>query len=421
MRSSNVAVTGFPFDEVTCNELPYAERDERYRRVHEWPEPSYAHRSGLRMIWKYDDVREVLDATTPGISNANSLDPLVGYARIAATPRTIPHFVRHLVPPPAKATANLSDDLLHKRVWNTMAGPSGHFTISPADRAARAAEMAEHFHAAVRDAGFRPGSPLDVTALSIGYAARTVGAAVGLPASDWPNVAAWSGAQSGLLGRVMRGRELADAVSALGWLFTVSGRAVRAGRGSEATGFARTLRDAGLSHRIAVSAMANSLAAGVHTVSGSIQQGVQRLLGDPDRVWWDLLAEPNGGARVAAKILQLDPGLVAWKRRARTPVVLSSGTRLPAGPLLVMFAAANRDPEAFPDCLALDRTGKLPLTFGFGRHVCPGKSMATLAVEEFLRQLRELTPEAEPAQGFDVGPRRRSDLLFSGADITVVG
>ncbi|MEU2043492.1 hypothetical protein [Nocardia niwae] len=420
MRCSSVAVTGFPFDEVTCNELPYAERDERYRRLHEWPEPSYAHRSGLRVIWKYADVREVLDATTPGISNTNSLDPLVGYARIAATPRAIPHFVRHLVPPPAKATANLADDRLHKRVWNTMAGPEGHFTISAADRPARAAQMAEHFHEALRDMGFRAGSPLDVTALSIGYAARTVGAAVGLPAADWPHVAAWSGAQSGLLGRVMRGRDLADAVSALGWLFTVSGRAVRQGRGGEAAGFARKLRDAGLSHRIAVSAMANSLAAGVHTVSGSIQQGVQRLLGDPDRIWWNLLAEPEGGTRVTAKILQLDPGLVAWKRRARTPVVLSSGTPLPAGPLLVLFAAANRDPEVFPDCLALDGPGKLPLTFGFGRHVCPGKSMATLAVEVFLRQLRELAPEAE-AVPEAVGTRRRSDLLFSGADITVVG
>ncbi|MBF6467687.1 cytochrome P450 [Nocardia beijingensis] len=420
MRCSAVAVTAFPFDDVTCNELPYAERDERYRRLHEWPEPSYAHRCGLRMIWKYADVREVLDATTPGISNTNSLDPLVGYARIAATPRAIPHFVRHLVPPPAKATANLADDRLHKRVWNTMAGPEGHFTISAADRPARAAQMAEHFHEAVRDAGFRAGSPLDVTALSIGYAARTVGAAVGLPAADWPHVAAWSGAQSGLLGRVMRGRELADAVSALGWLFTVSGRAVREGRGSEAAGFARKLRDAGLSHRIAVSAMANSLAAGVHTVSGSIQQGVQRLLADPDRNWWNLLTEPEGGTRVAAKILQLDPGLVAWKRRARTPVVLSSGTRLPAGPLLVLFAAANRDPAVFPDCSALDGPGKLPLTFGFGRHVCPGKSMATLAVEVFLRQLRELAPGAEAAPGA-VGARRRSDLLFSGADITVVG
>ncbi|WP_249644857.1 cytochrome P450 [Nocardia sputi] len=420
MRSSNVAVTAFPFHEVTCNELPYGERDERYRRLHAWPEPSYAHPSGLRMIWKYADVREVLEARTPGISNANSLDPLVGYARIAATPRAIPHFVRHLVPPPAKATANLGDDRLHKRVWNTMAGPTGHFTITPAERPNRAAEMIEHFHDAVREARFRPGSPVDVSAVSIAYAARTVGAAVGLPAADWPHVAAWSGAQSGLLGRVLRGRELADAVSALGWLFTVSGKAVREGRGSEATGFARRLRDAGLSHRIAVSVMANSLAAGVHTVSGSIQQGVQRLLGDPDRAWWDLLTDPRDAGRVAAKILQLDPGLVAWKRRARTPVELSSGTRLPAGPLLVLFAAANRDPEVFPDCLDLRGTGKMPLTFGFGRHVCPGKSMATLAVEVFLQQLRELAPEAElvPDSGRAV---RRSDLLFSGADITIVG
>ncbi|MGK8524745.1 hypothetical protein ACRS6B_25795 [Nocardia asteroides] len=420
MCSSDIAATAFPFHEVTCNELPYAERDERYRLLHDWPEPSYAHPSGLRMIWKYADVREALEATTPGLSNGNSLDPLVGYPRIAMTARAIPHFVRHLVPPPAKATANLADDRLHKRVWNTMAGPSGHFTITPAQRPHRAAEMSEHFHNALRDAEFRRRSPLDVSALSIAYAARIVGAAVGLPASDWPHVAAWSGAQSGLLGRVLRGRELADAVSALGWLFTVSGKAVRAGRGSEATGFARRLRDAGLSHRIAVSAMANSLAAGVHTVSGSIQQGVQRLLGDPDRSWWNLLTDPTDAGRVAAKILQLDPGLVAWKRRARTPVELSSGTRLPAGPVLVLFAAANRDPEVFPDCLDLYGTGKMPLTFGFGKHVCPGKSMATLAVEVFLQQLRELAPEAElvPNSGHAA---RRSDLLFSGADITIVG
>lgn len=415
-----VAATEFPFDKLTCNEMSYAERDERYRRLHEWPEPTYRHPSGLHMIWKYADVREVLDATTRGISNANSLDPLVGYPRIATTPRAIPHFVRHLVPPPAKATANLTDDRLHKRVWNTMAGPSGHFTISAADRPRRAAAMAGHFHDALRDAGHRSGSPLDITALSIAYAARTVGAAVGLPPSDWPHVAAWSGAQSGLLGRVLRGRELADAVGALGWLFTVSGKAVRAGRGSAAIGFARRLRDAGLSHRTAVSAMANSLAAGVHTVSGSIQQGLQRLLDDPARTWWDLLADPGGCGRVAAKILQLDPGLVAWKRRARTPVVLGSGTRLPAGGVLVLFAAANRDPEAFPDCLDLHGTGKLPLTFGFGRHVCPGKSMATLAVEVFLRQLHELAPGAELVPDAGRGVPRPSDLLFSGADITIV-
>ncbi|MEU7633664.1 hypothetical protein AB0C34_27415 [Nocardia sp. NPDC049220] len=416
----DVAVAEFPFGEMTCNEMSFTERDERYRRLHEWPEPTYSHPSGLRMIWKYADVREVLDATTPGLSTANSLDPLVGFGRIAATPRALPHVVRHLVPPPAEATANLTDDELHKRVWSTMAGPTGHFTIAPGERPDRAAAMAEHFHA-VRDSLHRPhaGAYLDVTAVSIAYAAQTVGAAVGLPPADWPQVAVWSGAQSGLLGRVMRGRELADAVRALGWLFTVSSRATRTGRGDEATGFARRLRDAGISHRIAVSAMANSLAAGVHTVSGTLQQGVQRLLADPERKWWKLLAEPDGCGRVAAKLLQLDPGLVAWKRQADTSVVLRSGTPLPAGPLLVMFGAANRDPAVFPDCLDLHGSGKLPLTFGFGRHICPGKSMATLAVEVFLRQLYELAPDAEllPPAGHTAA--RRSDLLFSGADITI--
>lgn len=406
----------FPFAGVTANQLSFAERDERYRRLHEWSEPTYRHASGLRMVWRYDDVREVLEATAPGISNDNSLDPLVGFARIAATPRAVPHLLRHLVPLPAEATANLTDERLHKRVWDTMAGPAGHFTIPAGEREARAAEMTEHFREALAELG--DADPLDVTALSISYAARVTGSAVGLPPADRPRVAVWSGAQSGLLGRRMRGRELATAVGALGQLFTVSARAVERGPAGGSSTFAARLRDAGIPRRVAISAMANSLAAGVHTVSGTIQQGVQRLLGGPDRSWWESLADRQSAGRIAAKVLQLDPGLVAWKRRATRPVTLSSGTELPPGPVLVMFAAANRDPIAFPDCLELGRGGKLPLTFGFGRHVCPGKQPATLAVEVFLRELADLVPDAELA-ATSAGPRP-ADLLFSGADIALV-
>lgn len=407
----------FPFDRVTANEMSFTERDERYRLLHEWPQRSCPHRSGLRMIWKYDDVREVLAAGDPEISRDNSLDPLVGYPRIAATPRALPHLFRHLVPLPAKATADLTDEPLHDRVWNTMAGPSGHFTIRATDRPRHIAALTEHFHAAL--ATIAPSGPeLDVTALSIAYATRVTGSAVGLPAGEWSRVAVWSGAQSGLLGRSMRGRELAGAVAALGQLFTVSGRAVDHGLRSDAVGFAARLRDAGIPRRVAVSAVANSLAAGVHTVSGSIQQGVARLLHDPDREWWRLLAEPRTATEVAVKVLQLDPGLVAWKRRIRRPLTLTSGTELPVGPVLVMFAAANRDPAAFPDCLSLRRGGKLPLTFGFGAHICPGKQLATLAVEVFLHQLYLLAPGTRPVE---VGPppRRRADLLFSGADLHI--
>ncbi|WP_280232505.1 hypothetical protein [Nocardia cyriacigeorgica] len=402
----------FPFDRVTANQLSFAERDERYRRLHEWPEATHRHSSGLTLVWKYDDVRELLESASPGVTNANSLDPLVGYPRIAATPRAIPHMVRHLVPLPAKATANLADEQLHKQVWDTMAGPNGHFTIAAADRPREAATMAAHFREALDELGTRRGG-LDVTALSIAYAMRITGSAVGLPPADRGSVAVWSGAQSGLLGRNMRGRELADAVGALGQLFTVSGRVVREGTG----GFAARLRDAGIPRRVATAALANSLAAGVHTISGSIQQGVQRLLSDPDRLWWKLLGDQHTAGQVAAKVLQLDPGLVAWKRLVTEPVTLAGGTELRPGPVLVMFAAANRDPAVFPDCLSLRGTGKRPLTFGFGRHICPGRQLATLAVEVFLRELYELVPDA--ASTSEPGPPRPADLLFSGAQVTL--
>ncbi|WP_433630992.1 hypothetical protein [Nocardia sp. CA-120079] len=409
--------SGFPFAQLTSNQLTYSERDAGYRRLHAWPEPSYHHDSGLHLVWRYDDARELLEATAPEISNAQALQPLVGFGRIAANPRAVGHLCRHLLPPPAKATADLTDDMLHRRVWATMAGPTGYFTV-PADmRSERADALAEHFRRSLPITR-ETTEPLDVTALSITYATRVIGETIGLPQRDWPAVAEWSDAQSGLLGRWMRGRELADAVGALGRLFTVSGSAVAHSR-RHATGFSGHLLAAGIAPRVAVSVVANSLAAGVHTVSGSIQQGVQRLLDDPDRQWWKLLGESAGAARVAAKVLQLDPGLVGWKRNILRPISLRSGTRLQRGPVLVMFAAANRDPRAFADPLAIDSTGKMPLTFGFGRHTCPGKQLAQLAVEVFLRELHSHTPHAQLVAPVRSARSRPGDLLFSGADIVI--
>lgn len=62
----------------------------------------------------------------------------------------------------------------------------------------------------------------------------------------------------------------------------------------------------------------------------------------------------------------------------------------------------------------------MPLTFGFGAHVCPGKQSATLAVEVFLHQLRILVPGAYQLPGPSV-PSRAADLLFSGAQVRLAG
>lgn len=405
----------FPFTARTANEMTWQERDEAYEALHDRKERSYLHPLGLQMIWRYEDVQEVLDAKTDGISNKNSLDPLVGYGAIARNPHAVGHFLRHLVPLPKKATANLTNDFLHSQVWDTMAGSAGYFAIASRSEG-RTHEIQEHFYRALHEIDYLSGSSqlLDVTALSIVYAANVTGEAIGLPQNKWSSIAEWSGAQSGLLGQRMKGQALAQAIKGLGQLFSISDMALKE---EEPTGFAKHLRETGLPHALAKSAMANSLAAGVHTISGTIQQGTERLLDISDRTWWDGLEDAKNTPRIARKVLQLDPGLVAWKRTATRPVTLKSGTKLQKGPILALFAAANRDKTSGLQTTDELSTGGRILTFGSGKHVCPGRQLANLAVEVFLHELRMLAPHATISD--TLRPVRPYDLLFSGANVTI--
>jgi cytochrome P450 len=175
---------------------------------------------------------------------------------------------------------------------------------------------------------------MDVTGLSIAFAARLTGSAVGLPPKDWTKVAIWSGAQSGLLGQWLRGRDLVDAVEALGQLFTVSAAAIRIRHREQVTDFASRVAESGIPRRVAVAAMANSLAAGVHTIAGTIQQGVQRLLADPERAWWSRLGAAPDRSRLAAA-RSWTPG--RWWPSSRQP----TATRRHSETLSISTAVAN--------------------------------------------------------------------------------
>jgi cytochrome P450 monooxygenase OleP len=67
--------------------------------------------------------------------------------------------------------------------------------------------------------------------------------------------------------------------------------------------------------------------------------------------------------------------------------------------LVPVFAAANRDPRAFPDpdLLRLDRAGPAHLAFGHGRHMCLGAALARVELEEALGALLNLLPALELA------------------------
>ena len=77
---------------------------------------------------------------------------------------------------------------------------------------------------------------------------------------------------------------------------------------------------------------------------------------------------------------------------------------IPAGAqVLISLAAANRDPDRFPDPDALDadRSGDRHLAFGHGIHFCLGAPLARIeaqiAVESLLHRYPEMTAETDLA------------------------
>lgn len=156
-------------------------------------------------------------------------------------------------------------------------------------------------------------------------------------------------------------------------------------------------------------------------MGGTIPQGVERMMNDADRTWWQGLGNFEQAIKIGQKILQLDPGLIAWKRYAPQDIVLPSGTRIKKGPVLAFFGAANRDPRVFPDATNLESKGTQPvLTFGRGPHTCPGQPLARLAIPVFLHELYNRMPEAVLVNSSLQGENRK-DLIFSISHPLIAG
>ena len=99
---------------------------------------------------------------------------------------------------------------------------------------------------------------------------------------------------------------------------------------------------------------------------------------------------------------------VIYMRRTATKDAEVGGQKIAAGEKVIMyFSAANRDPSVFPDPDKLDirrANAAKNIAFGFGPHVCIGKRVAQLQLEEVYRQLLTRLPDIEYAGGIDVAP-----------------
>jgi cytochrome P450 len=92
---------------------------------------------------------------------------------------------------------------------------------------------------------------------------------------------------------------------------------------------------------------------------------------------------------VITELLRLD-GPVQSTVRTATEDHRLAGVDIAAGDsVVVVVAAANRDPAVFtePDRFRLGRTGPAPLAFGYGAHYCLGSALAQLELTGALREV----------------------------------
>lgn len=133
------------------------------------------------------------------------------------------------------------------------------------------------------------------------------------------------------------------------------------------------------------------IGAGFVTSTNQLSNTVLALLNHPEQLR-ALRADPKLTRGAIEESLRMEPAVLSINRLCVEDSELG-GTRIPKGRFVhAMVAAANRDPEVFPNPERFDitRTSNRHMTFGVGAHYCPGASLIRMEVEEGLRALLTL-------------------------------
>jgi cytochrome P450 len=134
--------------------------------------------------------------------------------------------------------------------------------------------------------------------------------------------------------------------------------------------------------------------AGHETTVGAIGMLLLRLAEHP-RARAAIEADPALGFAAIEESLRLDPPIQYFARTVTSDTVIG-GVPLAAGArVLLSWASANRDPDAFPaaDDFVWDRPNNRHLAFGAGPHRCLGAHLARLELKVVLEEvLRRIPP-----------------------------
>lgn len=225
---------------------------------------------------------------------------------------------------------------------------------------------------------------------------------LGAPTTDTPQIAAWADGHATLIwGRPDEATQLAAAqglVALWDYCRALVGARLHDSEGHDdlLAGLLRYRRgnDVRLTLDEVAAITLNFLLAGWQTTASLLTHAIEYALAAPQR--WTRLA---GDARYAAdhveETLRHSPPIDAWLRLSTTTVTMA-GVQIPPGArCLLLIGAGNHDPEAFTNPGDFDpdrRHFSQPLSFGTGRHFCPGAALARLQATTVLTTMAHRLP-----------------------------
>ncbi|MBS0340555.1 MAG: cytochrome P450 [Proteobacteria bacterium] len=119
----------------------------------------------------------------------------------------------------------------------------------------------------------------------------------------------------------------------------------------------------------------------------------------------DADAEPATALALVAETARHDPAVHNTRRFVAEPIQFAGVGLQPTDAILLVLAAAQRDPQFEPDnpgSFVLNRPTRRLLGFGHGPHACPGQALAQHLAAHGLLALREHSPWLRPGTALPV-------------------
>ena len=236
-----------------------------------------------------------------------------------------------------------------------------------------------------------PAQPFDVVeALAAPLPLMVICDLLDLPSSEWPLFWEWSDAVIPGAAEMSdeRRAELHAALEAL-LRRHISG----------AGGMVADLRGSGLEAEEVYILLNQLLIAGNETTRNLVSGGLLALAERPDQ-WARLRDDPRLVAPAVEEMLRWTTPVVSFMRTATRDVELGGQQVRGGDPVLMLWAAANRDEDEFGPTaheFRVDRSPNHHLAFGFGPHFCVGAALARLEAAAVLEAIAAAWTTLEPA------------------------